>query len=460
MLNKSNKTQKKRTWINYEASLTPYGCARLIERNEPLSASMVKVFSYLLEKFFILCNRKKGFHLFINPELDEVHYLYRGVRNSNSALYQCIKETGIREWLRKEELLHLKEVDGAPQIRNIDKDTLKALLKKMNFDSTANYQQGLLLPFDYGEINLGRFVIWEKRNLKREHKEVSEHTLLGWIAAWYSFLVKLFCREYRVDKSTYLPSYYSIGWKRAAILFADIRNFTPMTEMLRNAYSHREEDPGRLRQIVNEYCSEMARRIQERNQGRIARFMGDGVMAVFGEYDHHPSKIVSRAVYVACQMVKKFRELKQNWEEIAFGQGYELEFNEAVEIDLGIGIDFGTVLFDYLGDNIHREYSVVGDHVNFAQRLQGAAAKEDETTQKRRPPILISRTAFRCCRPWLNKCSEVRLTPRGKGYEYICYGIEPQDFNESFFITCENNDDWEAPWKGSKDGSPLSALSS
>lgn len=455
MFNESNKKTRKGIWINYEASLTPYGCANFVERNKPLQEVMIKVFSYILEKLFILCNRNKGIHLFLNPGLDEIHYIYREfMKNQTIVSYKNIKNSGVGKWL-KEQIIDSKEGINIPQIRNISEGNLKNFFDKIKFENTQDRLQCLILPFDYGKINLGIFIIWGERNPKRKCKEVSDHTLLGWIAAWYSFLSKLFIREYRVEKNTYLPSYCSIGWKRTAILFADIRNFTPMTEMLRNAYSYKKDDPGPLQQIVNEYCSEMSKIIQEQNRGRIDKFLGDGIMAIFGEYDYHPSKIACRAVYVACQMVKKFREIKKGWEEKAFGKGYDIEFNETVEIDIGIGIDFGTVLFDYLGDDVHREYSAVGDHVNFAQSLQGDASKKDEITQKKRPPILISRTVFRCCSPWLKNYSEVKLTPKGKGYEYICYGIESEGFNEAHFHTCETGDNWEVTWQKHEDGSPL-----
>lgn len=449
-------------WTTYEASLTPYGCARLIERNEPLITNLVKLFSYLLEKLFLLCNRKYGIHLFMNRELDEIHYIYRKAGESVvPSFYHARKNTKLREWFVGRKYLGLKDASDPPQVLNINEGDLEFLLRNIGFKEITNCACGSILPFDHGEMNLGKFIIWGERNLTR--KNVPEHALLGWIVAWYSFLCKFLSREYRVNTATYLPSYYAVGWKHAAILFADIRNFTTMTEMLRNAYPYRKAkkyDPEPLRQIVNEYCAEMAKIIQEGNRGRIDKFLGDGIVAIFGEYDNHPSKIVCRALYVSSQMTKTFRKLKSRWQKMAFGSGYELEFNETVEIDLGIGIDFGTVLFDYLGDYIHRDYSVVGDHVNFAQRLEGEAARENEVTNKRNPSILISRTAFRCCRPWLTNYSELHLAPKGKGYEYLVYGIEPQDFNEALFITSETNHDWESAWTTDKEGSPLGTLPS
>jgi class 3 adenylate cyclase len=447
-------------WITHEVSLTPYECVRLVERNKPLQENMVKIFSHILEELFLLFNRGEGIHLFINKEIDELHYISHTVaqrKQESSVGYKSIKNTNLLTWFEGNQLLNIKE----PKIQQIDEANLKYILNKISFIDNTGYENGLIIPLDYEEINLGKFIIWGDRNRNRS-KNIHALTLLGAITSWYSFLSNFFRREYRTDKYTYLPSYYTVGWKRASILFADIRNFTPMTEMLRNAYFYSDKTdktPGPLQKIINEYCSEMAKVIQEENRGRIDKFMGDGIMSIFGEYDIHPSKVVTRALYVACQMIIKFRDLKREWQKIAFGGAdYEIEYNEAVEIDLGIGIDYGSVLFDYLGDNIHRDYSIVGDHVNFAQRLELEAARYDEITQKKRPPILISRTSLRCCRPWLKNYIEVHLMPKGKGHTYTVYGIEPKDFDEALFITSEKNEDWESPWKNDKNGSPIHLL--
>jgi len=139
MLDELNKNDKKRIWMNYEASLTPYGCARLIEKNEPLQSNLVSVSSYILDKFFVLCHRKEGIHLFINinPKLDEIHYVYRRFGKSESVLsngtYKGVKETGLREWLKQKQLFDSREVDGMPKINEINEEDLKTLLKKIGF---------------------------------------------------------------------------------------------------------------------------------------------------------------------------------------------------------------------------------------------------------------------------------------------------------------------------------------
>ena len=65
-----------------------------------------------------------------------------------------------------------------------------------------------------------------------------------------------------------MPSYYSARWAKAAILFADIRNFTPLTEILRNVYARLGDQETRIfREIMDTHCREMARIVQEQNRG-------------------------------------------------------------------------------------------------------------------------------------------------------------------------------------------------
>jgi class 3 adenylate cyclase len=457
MENRTNKKSFK--WCLVEALITPPKCAELIERDKPLQINLVKIFSFLLNKFLLLLNKSEGLHIFINPDVDEVHYIFRKFTEnefpSSSMEYTQVKNMEISKWFENTGSMEVANGKIQPKIKKINGTALKPLLEKLELDISVNdaKKKAFLLPFKSGKINLGVFVIWGERNANKKYKPL-EATVLGWISSWYKSLQGLFEREFRADGRTYLPSYYSVGWKRVAVLFADIRNFTPLTEILRNRPSYSGNSSETLGDILNEFCSEMARIIQDKNRGRIDKFLGDGLMAIFGEYDDHPSKLVCNAVYTATEMIKKFKELKDKWQKMAFDEKYSLEFNETVEIDLGIGIDFGKVSFDYRGEDTHREYTPVGDHVNFASRLQDMAAKEDEETGAKRPHIIISRTTFRCSKPWLKYYKKVKLRVKGKSHQYDCYGIEPEDFDIPLYFTSSKHNDWETAWENDEDGPP------
>jgi class 3 adenylate cyclase len=257
---------------------------------------------------------------------------------------------------------------------------------------------------------------------------------------------------------TYLPSLYAARWNQAAILVADIKNFTPLTQIVRVIRTSQQEkqDTGVLRRILNEHCREMASIIQEDGRGRIDRFFGAGVMAIFGEHEVNPVKATTTAVYVAAKLVQRFRTLKNRFLEQAFGVGYDTDYSESVNIDLSVGIDFGTVLFDYLGDENHREYTVIGDHVNFAKRLEYEALRVDEAGHLRQP-ILISPTVERCIRPWIHQCATCVV--RGREMDYACtaHGLFPQDLDEAKFMYSWETNDWTGSWE-STGWSPPSAV--
>jgi class 3 adenylate cyclase len=448
----NKESKKKSMWFLYEASITPMRCAELIERNKPVQENFFEIFSLILKKYLLLLNRREGVHFFFNVDSDEIHFIFHKYGpeiykfESSEKRYKCKKEKDIRKFFEQLGFTGQRKKDQ-PQIKQIGVKTLKSFFGKIDLGITiAEDEKVMVIPFNWGEIDLGAFIIWGERNAKKKFRASGED-IQPWVSSWYRFLSELFVREYKVDKQTYLPSYFTSDWKKVAVLFADIRNFTPLTEILRNRLSQSSDTAGILGKIMREFCKEMCDIIHNNINCRIDKFMGDGIMVVCGEYENDHSKIVCEAIYVATEMVKKFEKLKIDWQEMAFGEGYNTEFNESVEIDLGIGIDFGSVFFDFLGDEVHREYSAVGDHVNFASRLQGMAAREDEKIHKKMPHIIISSTAFRCCKPWLKKIKELKLDIKGKSYQYKCFGIEPEDFDVPLYSNSQALGDWELAWK-------------
>lgn len=144
------------------------------------------------------------------------------------------------------------------------------------------------------------------------------------------------------------------GEKRnVAVLFADIRGFTPLAERL---------PPEDVVEILNYYLSEMAD-IVFKFEGTIDKFMGDCIMAVFGAPLSRGDDVV-RAVESAVKIQEEIRRL--NEERIKEGK-------ETVHI--GIGINFGEAVVGNIGSKERLEYTVIGDSVNLAARLQTLAKK-------------------------------------------------------------------------------------
>lgn len=232
------------------------------------------------------------------------------------------------------------------------------------------------------------------------------------------FVSRLFETRYDVSGETYLPSYRIPGQKAVAVLFADIRNFTPVTEILRNF--GRIPD---LNQFMLNYCREMFDIIASHG-GRVDGLAGDGIRALFGEYDSKSDKVVASTVVAAKQMCLKFEALKKAFFATPPMREFFHQEYEPLDLDLGIGVNFGPVIFDYFGAPGSRVYSPLGDHVNFAQRLEAEANRFDAQLRRARAPILLSRPVHALLgQP--PELKPVSLQMKGKSYEYQAFECWP-----------------------------------
>ncbi|HET7700033.1 MAG TPA: adenylate/guanylate cyclase domain-containing protein [Candidatus Limnocylindria bacterium] len=139
--------------------------------------------------------------------------------------------------------------------------------------------------------------------------------------------------------------------KVVTILFADLSGSTPLGERL---------DPEDLRRILASYFNQLARQIR-RYEGTIDKYIGDAVMAVFGAPLSHEDD-AERAIRAALAMRDGIAKLND-----------DLERAHGVRLALRIGINTGEVVAGMLGGDVQSAYTVVGDAVNTAQRLEAAA---------------------------------------------------------------------------------------
>jgi adenylate cyclase len=155
--------------------------------------------------------------------------------------------------------------------------------------------------------------------------------------------------------------------KEVTILFADLRDFTPMTE------SH---DPKFVVKIMNRYFEEMADAIQE-ERGLVLQFLGDEIYAVFGapvSRPDHPTAAVKAAMAMNQRLVElngKFS--RQGWPTLRHG----------------IGIHTGGAVAANIGSPNRLSYLLVGDTVNLASRVQGLTKETGEQ-------IIISEATRAC----------------------------------------------------------------
>lgn len=137
---------------------------------------------------------------------------------------------------------------------------------------------------------------------------------------------------------------------QATILFSDIRNFTGLTEQYR---------PNQIFALLNEFLGGVEPLIRE-NHGRVDKFIGDAVMAVFHEdsIESHSFNAIKAAV--AMKKFVKNLNLKRKKEGL-------------FTINIGIGISTGAVLLGDVGSSRRKDLTVIGDEVNLAARLESAS---------------------------------------------------------------------------------------
>ncbi len=136
--------------------------------------------------------------------------------------------------------------------------------------------------------------------------------------------------------------------KEITILFADIRGFTSISE--RNA-------PEEVVALLNDYLSEMTDVIFNYN-GTLDKFLGDGLMAVFGA-PIPMENCTLMAVKAALDMRVRLAD---------FNVAQEVTGGETIRV--GIGINFGDAVVGNVGSRERMDYTVIGDAVNIAQRIQ------------------------------------------------------------------------------------------
>lgn len=151
------------------------------------------------------------------------------------------------------------------------------------------------------------------------------------------------------------------------IMFTDINGFSKMSEQL---------PPDQIIRILNEYMTAMTEIIFA-NHGTLDKYVGDGIMAVYGNIGkNNPKEDAYRAVKTAIEMQVEMQRLQNKW------------MHEGLRpIQIRIGINTGDALVGYVGHPNRKELTVIGDTVNTSSRLE-------ELNKKYHTSILISQSTY------------------------------------------------------------------
>jgi class 3 adenylate cyclase/putative methionine-R-sulfoxide reductase with GAF domain len=147
-------------------------------------------------------------------------------------------------------------------------------------------------------------------------------------------------------------NYMRTDKREMTVLFSDLRGFTSMSEKL---------TPEQVVDILNQHFEAMSDIILK-NRGTLDKFVGDEIMALFGAPVYTESHAL-KAIKTALEMQKAQGELSRKFKK-TYG----------IDVDIGIGINTGEMVLGNIGCRQRTDYTVIGDAVNTAARLCGAAA--------------------------------------------------------------------------------------
>ncbi len=182
--------------------------------------------------------------------------------------------------------------------------------------------------------------------------------------------------------------------KELTIFFSDVAGFTTISEKL---------DPEDLVVLLNEYLTAMTDIILH-HRGNVNKYLGDGIMAIFGaprgEANH-----ATLACHAALENQTALARLREQWK----AQGHP-------EVIARIGINSGPLVVGNVGSQVRMEYTVMGDSVNLASRLEGANKFYDTL-------ILLGPRTYELAKPDIEAREVDRLRVKGKLEPVVVYEL-------------------------------------
>ncbi len=162
--------------------------------------------------------------------------------------------------------------------------------------------------------------------------------------------------------------------KEMSFLFMDIVGFTPISEFYKN-----NDDPEGLVNVINDYLNRMSK-IVLKNGGTIDKYMGDCIMAFWNaplDCPNHAEMAVQTGIECAIETQKLKKEFKEKG---------------LPDINIGSGVNTGTCIVGNMGSENRLDYSVIGDAVNLAARLEAATRNYKDDNGNVAPLIYSSYT--------------------------------------------------------------------
>ena len=270
----------------------------------------------------------------------------------------------------------------------------------------------ILLVGAYADIALSAGYLWHSKMIITDWSSIA----IIMTIVWTHLIYNNFARENRlklqikkqfehylepkmVKKLQQNPDLLKLGGetKELTFLFCDIRGFTPLSEKY-------QSNPADLTKVINKFLTPMTNIIMK-NNGTIDKYMGDCIMA-FWNAPIDTANHKELAIKTALEMIDKLKELNNN-------NG----FGDNNKINIGIGINTGKCIVGNMGSEQRFDYSVIGDPVNLASRLEGVSKNYDAT-------LVVGEDTYRDISKLYNfkKLDDVQV--KGKSNKVSIYTVE------------------------------------
>ena len=273
----------------------------------------------------------------------------------------------------------------------------------------------VLLFGAYADIALGSAYLWHSKMIITDWSYIA----IAITIVWSHLIYNNFARENRlklqikkqfehylepkmVKKLQQNPDLLKLGGetKELTFLFCDIRGFTPLSEKY-------QKNPAELTKVINRFLTPMTEIIM-RNGGTIDKYMGDCIMAFWNAPIDTP-KHKELAITSALEMMDKLDYLNNM-------NG----FGDQNKINIGIGINTGKCIVGNMGSKQRFDYSVIGDPVNLASRLEGVSKNYDAT-------LVVGEDTYRDISTLYNFKLLDEVQVKGKSNKVSIYTIEREN---------------------------------
>ena len=273
----------------------------------------------------------------------------------------------------------------------------------------------VLLFGAYIDIALSAGYLWHSKMIITDWSYIA----IAMTIVWTHLIYNNFARENRlklqikkqfehylepkmVKKLQQNPDLLKLGGetKELTFLFCDIRGFTPLSEKY-------QKNPAELTKVINRFLTPMTEIIM-RNGGTIDKYMGDCIMAFWNAPIDTP-KHKELAITSALEMMDKLDYLNNM-------NG----FGDQNKINIGIGINTGKCIVGNMGSKQRFDYSVIGDPVNLASRLEGVSKNYDAT-------LVVGEDTYRDISTLYNFKLLDEVQVKGKSNKVSIYTIEREN---------------------------------